>query len=368
MTANPDGPNGVFDRTRTDNPFNNYTIVEVLYCSGDVFLGNVTQKWKTPYGDEAKQVGQLNTMATVQWLRTQLGYDTKSTPSPLASLVISGDSAGSMGAQIWSGALLQLFPADYAAVVPDSFVGYFPKGTQESILKDTWPPCAGPMADFVSEAVCQQAAAGQMNLQLWMASVVKAWPTVPFAWVQAKEDVIQIEFYSAIAATFFQDPILLPEQLYAGANEILLGYDTYPNTLHYIIDDGFHTYTELPRFYTADTTGPLGGGKVQPLLQVCIDELKEARHDWSRKLNLEDGKIIYRSEGIKTRRQETKGIEGQHDARERDRNIKKRRIRRLDYISKNERECGSVFHFFCWHKPGMCAVGAGLGCVASRCI
>ena len=37
------------DRDNTDNKFSKYTIVSILYCSGDVFVGNVTR----PYNDKA---------------------------------------------------------------------------------------------------------------------------------------------------------------------------------------------------------------------------------------------------------------------------------------------------------------------------
>ncbi|RYY82396.1 hypothetical protein EON63_13420 [archaeon] len=43
---------GIFDRTNTKNNFKDYTIVHVLYCSGDVHGGNVVR----PYTDSAGQV------------------------------------------------------------------------------------------------------------------------------------------------------------------------------------------------------------------------------------------------------------------------------------------------------------------------
>jgi hypothetical protein len=41
------GENGVFKRNDPENKFSNYTIVHILYCSGDLHSGNVTR----PYND-----------------------------------------------------------------------------------------------------------------------------------------------------------------------------------------------------------------------------------------------------------------------------------------------------------------------------
>jgi hypothetical protein len=39
--SSPSGLNGIFDRTNVDNKYRDYTIVQVLYCSGDIF-GNIS--------------------------------------------------------------------------------------------------------------------------------------------------------------------------------------------------------------------------------------------------------------------------------------------------------------------------------------
>ncbi|CAK0861433.1 unnamed protein product, partial [Prorocentrum cordatum] len=46
--------NGMFNRGQAANPFKNYTIVNILYCSGDMFVSNQTSSWG---GGEVQQVG-----------------------------------------------------------------------------------------------------------------------------------------------------------------------------------------------------------------------------------------------------------------------------------------------------------------------
>ena len=50
---------GVFNRTNTKNLFKDYTVVIALYCSGDVFGGNVTQRYDDSQGVPVSQQGTV---------------------------------------------------------------------------------------------------------------------------------------------------------------------------------------------------------------------------------------------------------------------------------------------------------------------
>lgn len=128
-------PLGIFDVAEKENPFADFTFVTVLYCSGDLHLANnkTQDGWVTARGETVRQTGQQNVWATIQWVKANL-------PSPLSSLVISGESAGSLGMQGWSKALLQELPADVAVLFMDSYLGVFPEGTQGPILRDVSMP------------------------------------------------------------------------------------------------------------------------------------------------------------------------------------------------------------------------------------
>lgn len=120
-------PYGIYDRSNSNNAFKDYTIVNVLYCSGDLHAGNVTRQLKDFWNKNpvvVKQTGFNNTMATLDWIKSQVtsGYLDKN----LDSLIISGQSAGAIGAQLWSHYILTQFNAMHKSVIVDSYLGVFP--------------------------------------------------------------------------------------------------------------------------------------------------------------------------------------------------------------------------------------------------
>jgi hypothetical protein len=55
--SSPQSATGVFDRTNSLNAFKDYTIVHVLYCSGDIFAGNVVREYNDKNGQPVTQKG-----------------------------------------------------------------------------------------------------------------------------------------------------------------------------------------------------------------------------------------------------------------------------------------------------------------------
>jgi len=113
-------PYGIYDRSNSNNAFKDYTIVNVLYCSGDLHAGETTRK----ISPEVKQTGYMNTMTTLNWIQSQIGDYLN---SDLDSLVISGQSAGAIGAQLWSHYIIKNFNATKKVVIIDSYLGVVPK-------------------------------------------------------------------------------------------------------------------------------------------------------------------------------------------------------------------------------------------------
>ena len=101
--SEPIGQSGVFNRTDISNPFREYTIVHLLYCSGDLFIGNVTQSYLGKDGGRVSQTGAYNTEAVLSWIVEQQSNNYFDT---FEDLVIMGCSAGSLGAQFWSTTIL----------------------------------------------------------------------------------------------------------------------------------------------------------------------------------------------------------------------------------------------------------------------
>eukprot|EP00122_Pirum_gemmata_P005165 Pgem_evm1s4711 len=124
---------GVFDQSNPANPFATWTIVQVLYCSGDVHAGNQTKESIAPLKiiDTHYRHGYVNTMSVLNWILKQ---DDIKVPT---TLVMMGCSAGALGAQVWNAKVQQMLGATSGntALFVDSYVGVFPNNN--STVKHT---------------------------------------------------------------------------------------------------------------------------------------------------------------------------------------------------------------------------------------
>ena len=215
---------GAFDRARADNPLRAHTLVTALYCSGDAFVSNnKTQAWRAANGAVARQAGQQNVMATIDWARAQPALAAR------ARLAVRrGPERGRAGAQAWSAALLALFPAAAQTVMPDSYLGIFPEGSQQLVLNATWPVCdGGPLEAFMAPRTLGLCRAGNLTLRVDGRRDGRARTTsgraVRLRGWQSKYDETQISFYVAIAATLRIAPAALgPAACYRDANDIFV--------------------------------------------------------------------------------------------------------------------------------------------------
>ena len=133
---------GVYERTRADNPLRDFTHVYIPYCTGDLHWGNATQTYagsKGPYTVHHR--GALNAKAALQWT-----YENVLAPS---QLLVAGCSAGGYGATAWSADVMMHYPGASAAHLSDSAAGIVPQDFFASVLgtwgvrgSPAWPPIA----------------------------------------------------------------------------------------------------------------------------------------------------------------------------------------------------------------------------------
>eukprot|EP00122_Pirum_gemmata_P002680 Pgem_evm2s2415 len=123
MTANPHEMVGVFDQNNPQNPFRTWTIVSVLYCSGDVHGGNHTQKPTSQLLVNRYRHGYSNTMSVFNWMKKQPEL---AVPK---ELVLMGCSAGALGAQVWAAKAQEILKTNKnnTLVFVDSYIGVFDK-------------------------------------------------------------------------------------------------------------------------------------------------------------------------------------------------------------------------------------------------
>ena len=276
----PNAPEGVFDKSNEKNPFKDYTIIQVLYCSGDVHAGNVTQSY-TFKGKPVVQHGIDNTKLVTNWLSNQgLGGD----DGILEEFVVMGCSAGSVGAQIWADILLTQYPAKLTAVVPDSYVGLFPADTIGPYMK-AFGMCDTELIPPDIRASCD---AGNLDIQALVESHMNGVPNTPFAFIQSKVDAVQQSFYVAMGLTTKgASPVITPGKFYAGINGIFEMYSPIPNFISYLVDGPMHCFTNFNILYTTTNEGPYGKRRTDEPSEGDLSLV-----DWLSQVPLQQGQSI----------------------------------------------------------------------------
>jgi Pectinacetylesterase len=104
-----DASDGIFDLDNPQNPFADYSIVFVPYCTGDVHSGNTT----TDYGEGVviEHKGQVNGTAALDELVARFPDATR--------IVVGGASAGSFPTPFYAGMVADLLPAADVKVIAD---------------------------------------------------------------------------------------------------------------------------------------------------------------------------------------------------------------------------------------------------------
>lgn len=235
---------GVQNRARSDNPFRSYTVVELLYCSGDAFMGDtILEAGNSTF----KQKGYANAAAALAWTKTNVVGE-------LSSLAVTGFSAGSLGTMSWSETVLGMFQYKSAAVLFDSYAGLFPEGAQAPTVK-RWGSCdTGLMTDTLASR-CRD---GTFTIQDAALSAMMKFPSVPFASIQSKADTSQIWFYQGMAQSWgmMEDMQITPTDFYRDANLVLEEWArAAPNYCAFVVNGGKHVYTDSPDFFTATALG-----------------------------------------------------------------------------------------------------------------
>ena len=119
---NPNASEGIFDFENTENPFADYDMVFVPYCTGDVHIGSGERDYtyKNASGTEinytAHHNGFENSMESLNWI-----YDNF---TAVDNIVVAGSSAGAIAASFYSGLIAEHYPSSPVVVLADAAGGY----------------------------------------------------------------------------------------------------------------------------------------------------------------------------------------------------------------------------------------------------
>jgi len=254
--AVPQKPLGVFNRDNDLNKFKSYTIVHVMYCSGDLFGGNVVRNYNDANGQPIKQTGLANAHSALNWVveQTQNG----GLASTLSDVVVMGCSAGSLGTQFWAKEILNTLKWKQAAIVPDSYAGVFPLGSVGPLVHDFGFCTSGFLSDdLYAKCISETLSIEEINLEF-----AAAHPTVPVSFLQSKVDNVQQAYYIALGVSMnTTHSETTPTQFYADTNTVFGLYnDQLKNFLTYLVDGENHCFTCYDLYFTADAKGPSDNG------------------------------------------------------------------------------------------------------------
>jgi Pectinacetylesterase len=110
----PTGEGGIFDFTDERNPFADYSVVFVPYCTADVHIGNVTRTYAD--GLTIHHKGYVNGTAALDRLAATFPDATE--------VVVVGESAGSIAAPLYGGLVSDRLPAARVTVIADGSGSY----------------------------------------------------------------------------------------------------------------------------------------------------------------------------------------------------------------------------------------------------
>ena len=241
---------GVLDKEDSRNAYRAYTIVNVLYCSGDNHAGNVVRNFTDVNGNYAKQRGAVNVHAVLQWVEKQ--QQAGHLASKLEYLVVMGCSAGALAAQVWGNEIIRrLQYPKRAAVVADSYIGLFPADLEGQMMYD-YGMCDLYFLTDDMRVLCERK---QASVAYWAQVQMQLAPQVPYLFLHSRTDRVQIKYYNYLVESFGLEEELDEEGFVEGADAMLEKFNALSNFVVYYVDSSQHCFTPTPYMFFADTEG-----------------------------------------------------------------------------------------------------------------
>lgn len=234
-------PAGIFDLENPDNPFADYSMVFVPYCTADVHIGNAETTYEVPATDDvqAHEVtvhhnGYANAMSALAW--TFANFDAPET------IFVSGSSAGSIPSPFYGGLIAEQYPDAQIAVLGDAAGAYhldFLEGTAQT-LNEAWGTLS-ILPDWEEYAAVTED--GVLTFEELYIAAATRFPDVRFAQYNAAHDQTQYFFLSLVGIT--ETP--LPDLLDLAFTQIGEAVD---NFRYYTAGGDVHVILPRPEFYT----------------------------------------------------------------------------------------------------------------------
>lgn len=234
---------GIFEFMNTENPFADYTMVMVPYCTGDVHIGNQVTTYEVAATDEVdahevtiNHMGYTNSMSAINW-----AFENVEAPQ---DIFVTGSSAGSIPSPFYTMFVAEQYPDAHITQLGDASGGYRNPDAIPLIM-GAWGtlsilPDWEEFADVTEE---------NLSFETLYIAAAQRYPDVTFSQFNAAHDETQYFFLSLTGIV--DTP--LPDLLEASFAEIEAGASD--NFVTYTSGGEMHTILGRPEFYTYDSDG-----------------------------------------------------------------------------------------------------------------
>jgi hypothetical protein len=222
-----DIPGSLLDRDAPANPYREFTLVFVPYCTGDVHAGDTVQDYPGA-SRRYHHRGRANVAAAGDWLLANLAAPGK--------LVVSGASAGGFGALLAHDGLRARWPAARGYLVDDSGPPLV-RSDFSPALRAAW--VLAWRVDEAIEPVCGEDCA--LDLSRIVPALRERWPEDRLALLSSTQDEV-IRAYVGLGPAGFESALL---RLRHERFDPLAGAATF------LVAGDFHTMLGAPARYTA---------------------------------------------------------------------------------------------------------------------
>jgi len=239
---NPANSRGIFNFESSANPFSDYAMVFLPYCTGDVHIGGGTRvySYTNTAGTEVSVTtyheGYANTQTILEWV-----FEEFTTPN---KVVLSGSSAGAIGSSFYSGLVAEHYTSVPVVLIADAAGGYgspFLPNTLNAwntatVLPD-WEEYDGETNDSITFEDFYIASANHN-------------PNLTIAQYNAAEDAVQITFTQIMGDA--PSSFSLPQRLLNNYLEIESAVDEFYS---YTAGGTVHMIMQAPHFYEYQVEG-----------------------------------------------------------------------------------------------------------------
>ncbi|KAE8887451.1 hypothetical protein PF005_g22739 [Phytophthora fragariae] len=258
---------GVLNRFNDENLFNDYNIVHLPYCTGDLHIGSHVEAIADSalyslldmpeclgHNMTLHQVGYNNTKAVLDWA-------VENFPNP-EEIVISGSSAGALAAQALSALVADTWEVEENnirySVLGDSYVGVLPSDYTAGKLISYYGTCELDLK--VTAKLWDQCDDNELSVAEMMSYMIEDVPAAQWLFLNSMYDETQRYFYELVAEGILGYPftdLISGEDFYSNMTAIINVYRNvsdqvstfYANSTQHVyltVNDYYHNATRTP--------------------------------------------------------------------------------------------------------------------------